>query len=100
MTLFILLSIVFNSNIPVLEIETVNHETPTYTVVYAPEGCIGTSITDNKYVSGKMTEERYFFARKGQQQTAGSLRYTPPLRLAPGLPSGEQVLPRLPDRSC
>ena len=41
--------------IPVLTIETVNHEMPTRTVVQAPEGCVGTSITDNNYVPGRMT---------------------------------------------
>ncbi len=41
--------------IPVLNIETVNHEMPIRTVVQAPEGCIGTSITDNNYVPGRMT---------------------------------------------
>lgn len=40
--------------IPVLNIETINGEMPTYTIVNAPEGCIGTSITDNNYVSGRM----------------------------------------------
>ena len=55
MTLFILLSILINSSIPILEIETVNHETPTYTIVYAPEGCSGVSITNNDYVPGRMT---------------------------------------------
>lgn len=77
MTLFILLSIVFNSNIPVLEIETVNHETPTYTVVYAPEGCIGTSITDNKYVSGKMTmslNEKILYDSKDYQKDVSGMR--------------------------
>ena len=77
MTLFILLSIVFNSNIPVLEIETVNHETPTYTVVYAPEGCIGTSITDNKYVSGKMTmslKEKILYDSKDYQKDVSGMR--------------------------
>ena len=42
-------------NIPVLDIETVDHIMPTRTVVQAPEGCTGTSITDNKYVKGRMT---------------------------------------------
>jgi len=54
MILFIFLSILMNSSIPILEIETVNHETPTYTIVYAPEGCLGVSITNNDYVPGRM----------------------------------------------
>ena len=40
--------------IPLLNIETVDGEMPTYTIVNAPEGCIGTSITDNNYVPGRM----------------------------------------------
>ena len=55
MKLLLLLSILINSKIAVLDIETINHEMPTYTVVYAPEGCIGTSIANNKYVPGRMT---------------------------------------------
>lgn len=39
---------------PVLYIETVDGVMPTCTVVHAPEGCIGTSITDNQYVPGRM----------------------------------------------
>ena len=42
-------------DLPVLHIETVNGEIPTCTVVYAPEGCLGVSITDNAYVPGRMT---------------------------------------------
>ena len=64
-------------DIPVLEIETVNHETPTYTVVYAPEGCIGTSITDNKYVSGKMTmslKEKILYDSKDYQKDVSGMR--------------------------
>ena len=41
-------------DIPLLSIETVDGETPTCVVVKAPEGCIGTSITDNDYVPGRM----------------------------------------------
>ena len=77
MKLFIFLSILINSSIPVLEIETVNHETPTYTVVYAPEGCIGTSITDNKYVSGKMTmslNEKILYDSKDYQKDVSGMR--------------------------
>lgn len=55
MKLLLLLTIFINSKISVLDIETINHEMPAYTVVYAPEGCIGTSITDNQYVPGRMT---------------------------------------------
>ena len=42
-------------DIPLLNIETVNGEMPTCTVIYAPEGCTGVSITDNEYVPGRMT---------------------------------------------
>lgn len=42
------------TDIPVLNIETVNGEMPTYTIVYAPEGCSGVSITNNNYVPGRM----------------------------------------------
>ena len=45
-------------SIPVLNIETVNGEMPAATIVYAPEGCIGISITDNNYVPGRMTYQR------------------------------------------
>ena len=41
-------------NLPVLNIVTVNGEMPTSTIVYAPEGCSGVSITDNEYVPGRM----------------------------------------------
>ena len=77
MTLFLFISILINSNIPILEIETVNHETPTYIVVYAPEGCIGTSITDNKYVSGKMTmslKETILYDSKDYQKDISGMR--------------------------
>lgn len=40
--------------IPVISIETNGGEMPTYTIINAPERCVGTSITDNNYVSGKM----------------------------------------------
>ena len=40
--------------IPVLHIQTVRNEMPPYTVISAPEGCIGTTIKDNKYVAGRM----------------------------------------------
>ena len=42
-------------DLPVLNIMTVNGEMPTCTVIYAPEGYSGTSITDNDYVPGRMT---------------------------------------------
>ena len=54
MKFLLLISILINSQIPVLEIETNNHEMPTYTIINAPEGCVGTSITDNKYIPGRM----------------------------------------------
>ena len=41
-------------DLPVLNIVTVNGEMPTSTIVYAPEGCSGVSITDNEYVPGRM----------------------------------------------
>ena len=42
-------------DLPVLNISTVNNEMPTCDIVNAPEGCIGTSITNNNYVPGRMT---------------------------------------------
>lgn len=44
-----------HASIPVLNIKTVNGDMPTATIVYAPEGCVGVSITDNDYVPGRMT---------------------------------------------
>ena len=41
-------------NMPVLYITTVDGITPTCTIVNAPVGCIGTSITDNSYIPGRM----------------------------------------------
>ena len=41
-------------DMPVLYITTVNGDTPKCTVVAAPEGCIGTTITNNDYVPGRM----------------------------------------------
>lgn len=41
--------------IPVITVNTMNHEMPTCTIVKAPEGCIGVSITNNHYLQGKMT---------------------------------------------
>lgn len=41
--------------IPVITINTINNEMPTCTVVNAPEGCLGVSITNNDYVPGRMT---------------------------------------------
>ena len=40
--------------IPLLEIVTQDSVWPTCTTVHAPEGCLGTSITDNEYVPGRM----------------------------------------------
>ena len=40
--------------LPLLDIETVDHTDPTFTPVYAPEGCWGAGITDNNYVAGRM----------------------------------------------
>ena len=40
--------------LPELHIQTVDGEMPTCTIVYAPEGCSGVSITDNNYVPGRM----------------------------------------------
>lgn len=40
--------------LPVLHIYTINGEMPTRTIINAPEGCLGTSITNNNYVSGRM----------------------------------------------
>ena len=42
-------------DLPVLNIVTVNGEMPTCTIIKAPEGCVGVSITDNDYVPGRMT---------------------------------------------
>ena len=39
---------------PVINIKTIGEEMPTAKVVEAPEGCLGISITDNKYVAGQM----------------------------------------------
>lgn len=41
-------------SLPVLNIETVDGVMPTRTIVSAPEGCTGVSITDNNYVPGRM----------------------------------------------
>lgn len=41
-------------DIPLLSIETVGGEMPTCTIVHAPEGCSGVSITDNNYIPGRM----------------------------------------------
>lgn len=41
-------------NIPLLDIITVDNIMPTATVIEAPEGCVGTSITENEYISGRM----------------------------------------------
>ena len=41
-------------DIPLLEITTVDNIMPTATIIHAPEGCVGTSITDNDYVPGRM----------------------------------------------
>ena len=40
--------------LPVLHIQTVDGEMPSRTVINAPEGCMGTSITNNNYVPGRM----------------------------------------------
>lgn len=42
-------------SLPVLNIETVDGVMPTRTIVSAPEGCTGVSITDNDYIPGRMT---------------------------------------------
>ncbi|MBQ6187769.1 MAG: CotH kinase family protein [Prevotella sp.] len=41
-------------DMPLLCISTIDGEMPTCQVVTAPAGCIGTSITDNNYVAGRM----------------------------------------------
>ena len=41
-------------DMPLLCINTIDGEMPTCQVVTAPAGCIGTSITDNNYVAGRM----------------------------------------------
>ncbi len=43
-----------DNSLPLLNIKTVDGDMPKYTVIQSPENCIGTSITDNKYVNGKM----------------------------------------------
>lgn len=40
--------------LPLLDIETEGHATPTFTPIYAPEGCWGVGITDNEYVPGRL----------------------------------------------
>lgn len=40
--------------IPLLTITTENGEFPTCEVVYPPEGCVGTGITANDYVCGRL----------------------------------------------
>ncbi len=40
--------------IPLLDIVTEDNMFPTFTIVKAPDGCIGTSITDNSYVPGRL----------------------------------------------
>ncbi len=40
--------------LPLLDIETENHADPTFTPIYAPEGCWGISLTDNEYVAGRL----------------------------------------------
>ena len=40
--------------LPVLHIQTVDGEMPTRTIIDAPKGCLGTSITNNNYVPGRM----------------------------------------------
>lgn len=40
--------------LPVLHIQTIDGEMPTRTIINAPEGCLGTSISNNNYVPGKM----------------------------------------------
>lgn len=42
-------------SLPILNIETIDGVMPTRTIVSAPEGCTGVSITDNNYVPGRMT---------------------------------------------
>ena len=43
-----------DNDIPLINVETVNGVMPDRTVIDAPEGCYGVSITDNKYVHGRM----------------------------------------------
>lgn len=43
-----------DTDIPVLKIETIDGVMPTCDIIEAPEGCFGTSITNNNYVSGRM----------------------------------------------
>ena len=43
-----------NIALPVLHIQTVDGEMPSRTVINAPEGCLGTSITNNNYVPSRM----------------------------------------------
>ena len=40
--------------LPLLDIETEGHADPTFTPIYAPEGCWGVGITDNDYVPGRL----------------------------------------------
>lgn len=40
--------------LPVLQISTENGVMPSYDIVYAPDGCLGVSITNNDYVPGRM----------------------------------------------
>ena len=61
--------------LPLITIETAEHKMPTYTVVYAPEGCIGTSITDNSYVEGRMVMtyrgETLYDSKEYQKKVSG-----------------------------
>ena len=42
------------ANIPLLTVTTEGGEFPSCTVVYPPEGCIGTGITDNENIPGRL----------------------------------------------
>ena len=54
LSLFPLLSYA-DDELPVIRIVTIDSQMPSCVVVYAPEGCTGTSIADNQYVAGRMT---------------------------------------------
>lgn len=41
-------------NIPLLTVTTENGDFPTCDIVYPPEGCVGTGITANEYVAGRL----------------------------------------------
>lgn len=47
--------IVNEIELPVININTLDSVEPSYKKIEHPEGCVGESITDNKYVKGKMT---------------------------------------------